>query len=226
MQAERFGVYALRPAPSNPLAVVSSQRPASARDEYLKDWKLVKRARFNAAKRLERKHNASTLAFALAGVIGFLLPFYTMLFTDELTPHTKNVIDFSAYVTGALSLMIGLIEQAKDYPAKARRFDACGRRVNSVLRRLAMATPYDVDLRGLVDEYEHALEECHYNHDEIDFRIAQAQQRFDESADKDSARRQLMLLKLIERVKIYGLYVATWVLPMLSGIVLWWALYP
>jgi hypothetical protein len=224
MQGDRFGVYGARPHLE--LAPVTGRRPPAAHEEYLRDWKLVKRARFNAAKRLERKHNASTLAFAFAGVIGFLLPFYTLLFTDELTPHTKNVIDFSAYVTGALSLMIGLIEQAKDYPAKARRFDRCGRRVNSVLRRLAMAAPYDVDLRPLVDEYEKALEECHYNHDEIDFRIAKAQEQVEVLPDKDGAQRQLMLLKLLERVKIYGLYLATWILPLLVGIVLWWALHP
>ena len=97
----------------------------------------MKRARFNAAKRFEKKQSASTLAFALAGVIGFLLPVYTLLFTYALAIHTKNVLDFTAYVTGALSLMVGLIEQAKDYPARARRFDQCGRRVNALVRRLA-----------------------------------------------------------------------------------------
>jgi hypothetical protein len=97
----------------------------AATHAYLRDWRLVKRARFNAAKRFERKQNASTIAFAFAGIIGFLVPVYALLFKDALTAHTKNVLDFTAFITGALSLGLGLMEQAKDYPAKARRFDQC-----------------------------------------------------------------------------------------------------
>ena len=213
--------------PTIGLVAATGRRPATAREKYLKDWKLVKRARFNAAKRFERKQSASTLAFAFAGVIGFLIPFYTLLFKGSLTTHTKNVLDFTAYVTGSLSLIIGLIEQAKDYPAKARRFDLCGRRVNSVLRRLT-TTPitYDQELHPLLEEYERALEECNDNHDDIDYDIAKAQQELEDSPNKEKARKRVGRLKMIERVQLYWLYAATWVLPMLIGGVLWWTLYP
>ncbi len=204
----------------------AARRPVSARDKYLRDWKVVKRARFNAAKRFERKQSASTLAFAIAGVIGFLLPFYLLLFKDALTTHTKNVLDFTAYVTGALSLMVGLIEQAKDYPAKARRFDLCGRRVNGLARRLALSVRPDQDLYPLMEQYERALEECVENHDDIDYDIALAQQELEEAVDRDGAKRRLSRLKLIEDAKIYWLYATTWVMPALIGVLLWWTLYP
>jgi hypothetical protein len=223
MMQDRFGSLELRHpvelAPSGP-------RSARSCDKYLRDWKLVKRARFNAAKRLERRQSASTLAFALAGVIGFLLPFYVLLFKDALTMHTKNVLDFTAYVTGALSLLIGLIEQAKDYPAKAHRFHQCGRRVNALVRRLAFAAPHDYDLYPLIEQYERALEECGENHDDIDYDIAMAQQHLDEAYDKDEAKRKLQRLKLIESATIYWLYVVTWLSPALFGVLLWWTLYP
>jgi hypothetical protein len=225
MLQDRFGSLEVRPTIE--LAVVgAARRPATACEKYLRDWKVVKRARFNAAKRFERKQGASTLAFALAGVIGFLLPFYTMLFTDALTIHTKNVLDFTAYVTGALSLMVGLIEQAKDYPAKARRFDLCGRQVNALVRRLALSAPHDHDLPILIEHYERALEECGENHDDIDYDIALAQQQLDDAIDKEGARRQLKHLKRIESVTIYWLYATTWVGPTLVGFLLWWSLYP
>jgi hypothetical protein len=225
MLQDRFGSLAVRPPIE--LAVAAPTRPpASARDKYLRDWKVVKQARFNAAKRFERKQSASTLAFALAGVIGFLLPFYTMLFVESLSSHTKNVLDFTAYVTGALSLMVGLIEQAKDYPAKARRFDQCGRRVNGLARRLAFFVRHDQHLYALIEDYEKALEECGENHDGIDFDIALAQQQLEEAVDKDWAKRRLAYLKLQESVTIYWLYATTWVLPALVGILLWWSLYP
>jgi hypothetical protein len=225
MLQDRFGSLEVRP-PIELAAAAAARQPASARDKYLKDWKAVKRARFNAAKRFERKQAASTLAFALAGVIGFLLPFYTLLFTDALTVHTKNTLDFTAYVTGALSLMVGLIEQAKDYPAKARRFDLCGRRVNALVRRLSFSAHHDQDLYSLIEQYERALEECGENHDDIDHDIALAQQQLEDAFDKEGAKRQLRQLKLVESATIYWLYAATWVTPALVGLLLWWTLYP
>jgi len=223
MLQDRFGPLEARP-PIELAIAAAARRPASLRDKYLRDWKIVKRARFNAAKRFERKQSASTMAFALAGVIGFLLPFYLLLFKDALTTHTKNVLDFTAYVTGALSLMVGLIEQAKDYPAKARRFDLCGRRVNVLARRLALSVHPDQDIYPLIEQYERALDECQENHDDIDYHIANAQQEFEEAVDKEAASRQLARLKLIEDVKIYWLYATTWVTPALIGILLWWSL--
>jgi SMODS and SLOG-associating 2TM effector domain family 5 len=223
MMQDRFGALDVR----RPVELAAAPRGSTrACDKYLRDWKLVKRARFNAAKRLERRQSASTLAFALAGVIGFLLPFYVLLFKDALTLHTKNVLDFTAYVTGALSLLVGLIEQAKDYPAKAHRFHQCGRRVNALVRRLAFASPHDYDLYPLIEQYERALEECGENHDDIDYDIATAQQQLEEAYDKEAAKRELKRLKLIESATIYWLYAATWVTPALFGILLWWTLYP
>lgn len=224
MHASRFGPLAVRPPIA--LAPAAPRRPVSLRDKYLRDWKIMKRARFNAAKRFERKQDASIMAFALAGVIGFLLPFSLLLFKDALATHTKNVLDFTAYVTGALSLMVGLIEQAKDYSAKARRFDLCGRRVNVLARRLALSPHPDQDIYPLIEHYEQALDECEENHDDIDYEIANAQQELEEAVDKRMAKRQLARLKLIEHVGIYWLYMTTWVMPALIGVLLWWSLYP
>ena len=224
MMQDRFGPLEVRPPYD--LAAAPQRRPARAYEKYLRDWKVVKRARFNAAKRFERRQSASTLAFVLAGVVGFLLPFYVLLFKDALAVHTKNVLDFTAYVTGAMSLLVGLIEQAKDYPAKARRFDLCGRRVNALVRRLSFAAPQDYDLYPLIEQYEQVLEGCGENHDDIDFDIALAQQQLDEAFDKESAKRELQRLKLNETATIYWLYAATWVTPALVGILLWWTLYP
>jgi hypothetical protein len=221
MLQHRFESFETHP----PIELAARRGPAPARDKYLRDWKVVKRARFNAAKRFEKKQSASTLAFALAGVIGFLLPVYTLLFTYALAVHTKNVLDFTAYVTGALSLMVGLIEQAKDYPARARRFDQCGRRVNALVRRLGFSH-HEQELPALVEQYELALEDCSENHDDIDFRIALAQQEVEDAPGMKAPQRELQRLKLIESATIYWLYATIWVAPTIVGLLLWWALYP
>ncbi len=205
------------------LASVNTWR-SPAHEKYLKDWGLVKRARFNAAKRCERMQDASTLAFAFAGIAGFLVPFYALLFKDVLSQHTKNVLDFSAYVTGMLSLAVGLIEQAKDYPARARRFNICGRKVNRILRDLSITRiSHDEELRPFIDAYEHALDECGDNHDDIDFAIAMAQAEISETTGQEraAASARLQRLKWHERFAIYWLYAAIWVIPLLIGLGLW-----
>jgi len=240
MQDERFAQRPLPEWTGRPRLRVASEQLAT-RATYLRDWRLVKRARFNAAKRFERKQNASTIAFAFAGIIGFLVPVYALLFKDALTAHTKNVLDFTAFITGALSLSLGLMEQAKDYPAKARRFDQCGRKVNSVLRRLTTTViTCEEELQPLIEDYEQALEECAENHDDIDRDIARAEEEIDFARDRErssphadqrafngarrlrrSAEWKLIRLKWLERLQIYWLYAVMWTTPPAIGLMLW-----
>jgi hypothetical protein len=151
------------------------------------------------------------------------------------------VLDFTSFITGALSLGLGLMEQAKDYPAKARRFDQCGRKVNSVLRRLTIsAVTSEEGLRPLVEEYEKALEECSENHDDIDRDLARAEEEIDFAKDREratphadqrafraardlrkAAERKLLRLKWIERLQIYWLYGLMWTIPPAIGLMLW-----
>jgi len=203
------------------LAAETVRKNVSTRDRYLNNWNVVKRARFNAAKRFERKQDASTLAFALAGVFGFLLPIYTTIFQDSISVHTRNVLDFTGFVTGSLSMVIGLIEQAKDYPAKARRFDECGRKVNSALQRLTLMNGVaDRELQPILEEYERALHECGENHDEIDYEIARAQQALKSAANQAGQKKKLAALRRREAVQIFGLYWAIWIGPLLLSAML------
>jgi hypothetical protein len=131
MSKERFGPHH-EGWPSN-----QPPPPQRAVDKLLRDWKLVKRARFNAAKRYERKNDASILAFAIAGMTGFLVPVFVLIFKEDLSTHQRNALEFTSQITGAMPMILGLVEQAKEHSEKSRRFDLCGRQVNSVLRKLA-----------------------------------------------------------------------------------------
>ena len=196
-----------------------------AKEKFARDWKLVKRARFNAAKRYEHKNDASILAFAVAGMAGFLVPVYTLIFKDDLTAHLKNALDFSSYVTGAMSLILGLVEQAKEHSEKSRRFDLCGRQVNSVLRKLnTTSITSEDDLKRLVGEYERALEKCVENHDDIDYELAKAQQAVEDARDEETKKQALKSLRWTKwqrAVQTYWLYAFIWLSPLVFGIFLW-----
>jgi SMODS and SLOG-associating 2TM effector domain family 5 len=202
---------------------------ARLRAKYMRDWSIVKRARFNAAKRFERKQNASVLAFAIAGVCGFLVPYCTLQFDQSLAPHTKKILDFTSQTAGMLLLIIGLIEQARDYPAHSRRFDQCGRDVNRALRRISILHSVETEeLRDIVADYEKALEECGINHDDLDREIAQAEEdsRTEKEARAAEAHKRINRLRRRESFQIYSLYVVTCCAPIAIGIVMWFALAP
>ena len=218
---------------------------AQLRAKYRHDWTIVKRARFNAAKRFERKQDASVLAFAVAGICGFLVPYCTLQFEHSLAPHTKSVLDFSTQTAGMLSLIIGLIEQARDFPAQARRLDKCGRDVNKVLRRLSLLNPVESEELGrIVAAYEHAIDECVINHDDIDRGIAEAEEDLRHAKDarkamhaseaaasaaaatEADAMRRLSRLKWQELAHIYWLYATIWFAPIALGVVMWFWLAP
>jgi hypothetical protein len=221
MSRDRFGT----PPPSGYWP--SNQPPPLDRTvaKFLRDWKLVKRARFNAAKRFEHKNDASVLAFAVAGLTGFLVPVYTLIFRDDLSMHQRNALEFTSQITGAMSLILGLVEQAKEHSSKSKRFDTCGRQVNSVLRKLARSTPRSEDeLNRLVGEYERALEKCEVNHDDIDYDLAKAQQSLEDAPDalsRKKAENQLKRVKQRAWFQTYWLYAIIWIVPPLIGIVLW-----
>lgn len=228
-----------RPGGGHPFSDPYTGEMQGIRAKYMRDWRIVKAARFNAAKRVERKQTASLLAFALAGTAGFVVPFFTLLFAERLAPHTKNVLDFAAYVSGALSLSIGLVEQARNYPALAQRYHKCGLAVNSVLRRLRNAPiPDEALLNDLSREYEQALQDCDANHDEIDQAIARAKDDVElvqrQNALKQhvqernllEAQRRLSLLRAQEALQIYWLYTLVWLGPSLLALVAWFTLKP
>lgn len=211
------------------------------RQKYMRDWRNTKSARFNAAKRLQRKHAASTLAFAVAGTVGFIVPIFALMFADSISAHTKNVLEFASYVIGAMSLTIALVEQAKDYPTQAKRFDQCGLALNKTLRKLRNTpAPSYAFLDELSQEYERALEECEINHDDNDYRIAElsndirdVKRRLADGPNAAQVERQLKTLerklartRLAETAGIYWLYTAIWLSPTLVASLIWVSLAP
>ena len=80
---------------------------AQVRGLFIRKWRRVKSARFNAAKRLERQDEASTIALAMAGVFGFALPYFVVVFRSSLSEHLVNVLEFSGFTIGGLSLVVG-----------------------------------------------------------------------------------------------------------------------
>ncbi len=212
------------PYASRPFADDVDDHLADLRQQYLHDWTIVKRARFNAAKRYERKQQASTFAFATLGVVGFMLPYFILNFGAMLSEETRKLLDFVGFSTGLFALVLGLVELARGYESMARRLNKSALEVNSVVRRLRAAALIDEGtLNHLVAEYEGALERCDINHDDIDSEIASAQQMRHENRSAPSPYHQHALAKLKWRevFQIWGMYLFVLPLPAICALFVW-----
>ncbi len=196
--------------------------PFPEKAKYLKDWKTLMRARFNAAKRYERKQNASILAFVVSGIFGFLVPFYVLLFEDILHQNIRNILEFTSYAIGTLSLILGLVEQARGYNEKQRKFHDCARSVNKVRRHLGTAAvSRNEELIPYIREYERIIDCCDENHDDIDSQIAFAQAQWDKADDnkRDDIEKKIRRLKRYETFSIYRIYLILLGLPLIIAII-------
>jgi len=218
-----------------PQAVDSAPSPDHAsdaakahRDRLLRDWRIVKSARFNAAKRLENKYHAGQFAFAISGIYGFLVPLFTLQFASYVTPFTGSVISFVAAVSGALSFVIAMLYQTQDFKGRAVSLHRCARQINNLSRHLAATTIDQIEhIRPFIQSYDQILAGCE-NHDEIDYRIARHRRRPKPGSAADTRRWWVQKVWLSARsyVQTYGVCLIVWLAPPLIGLLLWTSLAP
>jgi SMODS and SLOG-associating 2TM effector domain family 5 len=189
--------------------------------KLLRDWQLVKRARFHAADRLEKRNFWSLITLSSVALYGGLLTVFVLIFKDSLTPHVRSIFDWMSAVASWLTLTFSLTEQIKNYNGKARELHDCARRVNDLRKRLdATYIPARHNLIPFIDAYDNIISECEPNHDGLDFEIA----RF-EGPDviagftRDQKARHRSRLKIWSKVKTITPYVVMSGAPALAGLI-------
>ena len=204
------------------------QEAEKLKRRLLGNWRLVKRARFNAAKRLRKRHEAGQLTFAISGIYGFLVPLFLLQFDSYLTSFAATVFSFGAAVAGALSFTIAMQYQQKDFKGRAAQLDECALKINNLSRHL-MATPVgrSEDLRPFIHHYDEILSRCE-NHDEIDFELARISYQPKNMTDEELSqwKRERWLLRFQLYRQTYTICAVVWLLPFVIGFVIWWALAP
>lgn len=198
--------------------------------QLINDWKLVKRARFNAAKRLERKNGAGMVTLAIVALYGGLISVFNLMFKHRVGADARDVLEYIAVVSSWLTLIIGLTEQLKGYGEASRELHGCAREVNDLQRHLT-ATPIadERQLAPFLIGYREAIDRCRPNHDDVDYRLAEAcpsrsEQRALEAQgkwDADQFRRRELWARGCYHLATYWFYVAVWFAPALVGLALW-----
>ena len=206
--------------------VLDEARRLKAR--LMNDWQLVKRARFNASRRLRNRYEAGQFAFAVSGIYGFLVPLFLLQFDGYLSNFAAMVISFVAAVAGALSFTVAMQYQQKDFKLRAGQLHDCALKINELRRHLSATQVTDpVELRPFISHYNSILAACE-NHDDIDFALA----RLTDNPKKLSPdelrdwKYERWLLKWRLYRQTYTICVVIWLLPIITGVTVWLTLAP
>lgn len=199
--------------PTEPIPTYAGPDLRELTAQLLRDAAIMKRARFNAAQRLRKKHDAGQFTFAISGVYGFLVPLFTLQFGTFLSPLATNLITFAAASAGAISFVVAMLYQQQAFQQRSDQLHTCGRKLNN-LRRTLKATRIsdDQQLRTVYHHYDVILGECE-NHDDIDYRMA-------------TQSPQTMRLRMRLFIETYAVCVFVWLAPPLIAIATWTALSP
>ena len=198
--------------------------------KHQESWTLVKRARFNASKRLERKQSAGIVTLAVVALYGGLISVFNLMFKHRVGADTRDVLEYVAVVSSWLTLIIGLTEQQKNYGSNARELHDCARDVNDLQKQLA-ATPVHTEqqLQFFLARYRDIMEKCRPNHDDVDFALAEAtlskgeQQTLKQSGqwDEKAQQRRTFWARFHYQLNTYWFYGTIWLAPPLVGVALW-----
>ncbi len=223
------------PAPVGPRGVVAPGFGPSPlqrlKDKHVTDWKLVKRARFNAAKRLERKHYAGIVTLAIVALYGGLISVFNLMFKHRVSADLRDVLEYVAVVSSWLTLIIGLTEQQKNHSANARELHDCGQAVNDLQKQLSAAPILsERDFAPYLGHYRAIMERCRPNHDDVDYRLAEVTPSREERRtlqerdrlDEVQFARERRKAQLRYDINTYLFYASIWFTPALVGFVLWW----
>ncbi|MFM9940043.1 MAG: SLATT domain-containing protein [Hyphomicrobiaceae bacterium] len=221
-------------APAGPRVVAAGFGPSPLqrlKDKHISDWKLVKRARFNAAKRLERKHYAGIVTLAIVALYGGLISVFNLMFKHRVSADLRDVLEYVAVVSSWLTLIIGLTEQQKNHSANARELHDCGQAVNDLQKQLSAAPiASERDFAPYLGHYRAIMERCRPNHDDVDYRLAEVtpsreeRQALQERGEWDDSRlrRERRWAQMRYDINTYLFYASIWFTPALVGMVLWW----
>ena len=199
--------------------------------KHLDSWTLVKRARFNASKRLERKSSAGIVTLAIVALYGGLISVFNLMFKHRVGADTRDILEYVAVVSSWLTLIIGLTEQQKGHAGNARELHDCARDVNNLQKQLAATSIYEErQLQPFLDRYSQIMDRCRPNHDDIDYTLAETtlskgeieRQIKDGTWDARAQFWRRVSVRAQYQINTYWFYIAIWTAPPLVGLMLWW----
>lgn len=172
----------------------------------------TKSARFNATRRLNAQYRTSAQALAFLSIYLIVLQCWLALDTGADSAHDDIVWSLLSIGMALVILVLGLLEQNKQYRVRADRLMRSAMELNELTDRIAAdekAESEDGWLEERTKEYHAILKRTAENHEDIDYEMLKTQ-----SNDFDLKKREVAVIKIRYWLRTYAWYAAV-VAPLL-----------
>lgn len=148
----------------------------SAEELATKIWK-TKGSRFNAHRRLLKRHRLSTLALALNSTYVILVGLMAVVLPDHAVPGGRIFLSLVTAFGGIVLLALTLVEHSQSYELKAERLHRSGMELNALYDELqTQRGSHDrPTLSNIAERYHKILQSVPENHQPGDYQLFRAQ---------------------------------------------------
>lgn len=138
---------------------------------------ITREARFVANKRLSRRHRQAYYVISLLSLFVILVSVIPNIYENLARAQTQLLLAISI-VNSVFIIITTMMDSARGYDLRAYHHQKCARRLSGVLNSLYnLATkdePTAKQVTALHDEYQKILDDCPFDHDEMDFWAVQS----------------------------------------------------
>lgn len=190
-----------------------------AQQLVLRIW-TTRGARFNAARRLTKKHQYSISSISILSTYAIAISALQLSSRLDTCPEINEIYSLIAIVLSVFTLVFSLLEGSQDYQGCAKRLHANAVCMSTLLASLnycinnqSESSDYCEHLHKIEQEYEELVQICPDNHSSRDYQLFKSENWKEFEITFLSSR----LSFLIIWVENYWLYVSPLViLPMLA----------
>lgn len=139
--------------------------------ELKRKVQITKDARFQAHRRLERRHHYSSYLISLLSLYVIALSLYPNIFS--LTPQQSQLLLAGSVVLSVFIIILSLSEGARNFYHKGEVLHDNARILGQLHNKLELLSEADPDLinkiSSIAKDYEAAIDRCPTNHDNVDY---------------------------------------------------------
>ncbi len=143
---------------------------------------ITRGARFNASRRLTKKHHWSLASISILSVYGISIPIIQSLIDFSKCSEVNQVYSATATVLSVFILVISLLEGGKNFQLRANSLHINAVEISRLCRELEFLLSQKISEESLVqktkaisDKYEELIADCPYNHEVTDFALFKVQ---------------------------------------------------
>jgi hypothetical protein len=139
--------------------------------------KLLKRARFNAQNRYETMATLSLASISMFSLYLIAVSVHTTLFAESISSDGLKLLTFLSIILSVFIMIVTFIVEMRGYRTRAEAMQKCAMQVSRMLQVVEIRRGMSlIELTGAINAYNDVIDACPFNHDDIDFRVALAEQ--------------------------------------------------